>query len=276
MREQQIAGSNCLYGRWSWAAVLRAQERLGRKHMALYPLPAHLWLDHIRCVGLEPLKQSLADRQITVSSFHPGKYQYSLFESGDSLRGSSTIRYYKNCVDGAAALGCARVCVRPAGSFLDGDPNRAWDVLAENLSQLCAYAGQKQVRICVQTIRPDEGGLLRTVQELERLLELVPEAWAALDTVSLSQAGETIPQWFDRLGYRIGHVCFWDGRNDGGRIWGEGVYPSRRYLRQLVQSGYEGPVSLCGYTQRYEQEPEAADTKNLARIQRLLHSLEGD
>lgn len=123
MREQQIAGSNCLYGRWSWAAVLRAQERLGRKHMALYPLPAHLWLDHIRCVGLEPLKRSLAARQITVSSFHTGKYQYSLFEPGDSLRGSSTMRYYKNCVDGAAALGCARVCVRPAGSFLDGDPS---------------------------------------------------------------------------------------------------------------------------------------------------------
>ncbi len=272
MFDQEIAGSNGIYGHYTWSSFLNVQKRLGRQQIALYPLPSHLWLNHVRCSGLEPLKTSLKEAGITVNSFHPMRHQYSLFEDPDSLRGSSSMQYYRRCTDVASALGCTTLCLRPGGSLLDGDHQRDWERMVHNLRELTTYAKSHGVRLCIQTVRPDEGVLMTTCTELEHLLNVVPDLGAALDTVSISQAGESIPQWFACFGENIRHICFWDGRNGGGRIWGMGVYPSLLYARQLLESGYDGPLSICGFTQRYDENPEEADAENLARVQRLFLS----
>ena len=275
MTDAQIAGSNGMYGRWTLEHCLAAQRRLGRRRLALHPLPAHLWLDHLRCIGLETLRRALEAGGFSAVSFHPECRQYSLFEGRDTLRGQYSRDYYRRCVDTAAALGCSLICIRPAGSLLDGGGEGERQALVENLSALCAWAEAAGAAVCVQTVLPLEGRTLRTLDSLKELLDLVPAARAALDTVAASQAGETIPQWFDALGDRICHVCFRDGRGDGGRIWGEGVYPIQTYAGQLARAGYTGTVSLCGVTDRYQDAPDAADEKNLARAAAALHGRRG-
>lgn len=275
MEDEQIVGCNGFYARHTLKRFLDAQSRLKRSRLALYPLPAHLWLDHIRCVGLETLDVALERRDISVSSFHPQSFQYSLFEGTKTSQGRWTAAYYRRCVDTAAALGCSTLCIEPAGSLLDRSPQEQWRNLVEQVAGLCAYARQHGVQVCVQTVTRAESGLLRTLEELLRLLEEVPDACAVLDTVPASQAGESISLWFSALGEKIRHVRFRDGRTDGGRIWGEGVYPFHSYGAQLLEVPYTGTVSLCGVTDRYQDRPEEADTINLARAQGLLYTASG-
>lgn len=259
-----------MYGRFSLSYFLEQQKLLEVTQLAFYQLPAHLWLDHERCIGLETVSRALRESGIQVVSFHPGRYQYSLFSRADTLRGACTMRYYRGCIDAAAALGCRTLCLCPSGSLLDGEREEELAALIQNLTALCRAAGERDVTVCVRTVPEDDGAVLHTLDELERVLDVVPELRAALDTVPMSQVGESIPQWFSRLGPRIGHVCFWDGRNAGGRIWGEGVYPSQSYAEQLLSTGFRGPVSICGRTAHYETDPAEADRRNWARARALL------
>ena len=102
----------------------------------------------------------------------------------------------------------------------------------------------------------------------------VEELAAALDTVPVSLAGESIPQWFDKLGQRIRFVRFQDGRGCYGRIWGQGVFPSQDYAHQLLHSGYTGLVSINGLSTRYQEDPAAADRRNRATVLAMLSGKE--
>lgn len=207
---------------------------------------------------------------IRIASFHPGRFQYTLYAPKDTLQGMSTISYYQRCIDAAAQLECPCLVVRPSGGLLDGCYERDIAALTENLQHICDTAAQQNVSICLQTITPDEGPWMHTLEELQSLLNRVPSLQVALDTVPVSCASETISQWFSVFGERIGHVVFQDGRGEFPRIWGTGVYPSAGYAAQLLQSGYKGPISTIGRTDRYQDNPSSAEKENLQRVKQFL------
>lgn len=270
MIDTQIVGCNGFYSRTTLNRFLYTQKCLGRRHISFYPLPAHLWLDHFRCIGLDNLCEELNRAGLSIISFNVDSLQYSLFEDDNSLRGRSSRAYYRRCVDVAQALSCKMLCIRPVGSLLDREYAVQWENLVHNLFDLCGYAALKDINICIQTITSVEGKLLQKKDELVMLLERVPYISVVLDTVSLTLAGETISQWFTSFGTKISHVRFWDGRSDGGRIWGEGVYPSQLYFTQLLEAKYSGIISLCGLTDRYQDSPEESDAENMIRGQKIL------
>ena len=98
------------------------------RRIAFHHVPAHLWLDHYRCVGAETLKQHLAEAGIAVDVFHPGRYHYSLFASAGTRQDLCTREYLRRCMDVASSLGCTTVCLQPDGALID-DQN--------SLSSLC-------------------------------------------------------------------------------------------------------------------------------------------
>ena len=242
------------------------------RRIAFHHVPAHLWLDHYRCVGAETLKQHLAEAGIAVDVFHPGRYHYSLFASAGTRQDLCTREYLRRCMDVASSLGCTTVYLQPDGALID-DQN-SLSSLCRQLSALCGDAVQYGVTLCLQTVTPEDSAILHTLPQLLTVLDAVPELAAALDTVPVSLAGESIPQWFDKLGQRIRFVRFQDGRGCYGRIWGQGVFPSQDYAHQLLHSGYTGLVSINGLSTRYQEDPAAADRRNRATVLAMLSGKE--
>lgn len=271
--EDAILGSNGFYSRWTLPSFLAAQRQLGVRRIAFHQVPAHLWLDHYRCVGLESLQTQLDASGITVEVFHPGRYHYSLFAPQGTQQSRCTRDYLRRCMAAARQLGCAVVCLRPDGALVDCAGSGL--ALRRQLATLCGDACELGVTLCLQTVTPEDGAALHTLSQLQEVLSDLPELMAALDTVPVSLAGECIPRWFDRLGNRIRFVRFQDGRGCYGRIWGEGVFPSELYARQLLRSGYTGFVSLNGCTGRYQEDPAGADRRSRAAVLPLLSNGEG-
>lgn len=266
----KIVGSNGLYGRYTLPFCLETQKQLGYDSIVFYHFPSHLWLDYVRCSGLSEVKTALQRCGITVEMFCAGNYGYSLYAAEDDLRGKNSLQYYKRCIDTAKELDCKLVCLRPTGGLLDHNIADEYIQLRDNLKKICGHAAQQGVTICIQTVLADEGKQLHTMEELSRLLTDVPDACAVLDTVPMSNAGETLTQWISTLGSRIRHICFQDGRWGGCRIWGQGVFPSDRYVTELLHSGYDGTVSLIGRTDFYCDDPRVADKANAERICAVL------
>lgn len=274
LAEDAILGSNGFYSRWTLPAFLAAQRQMGVRRVAFHHVPAHLWLDHYRCVGLEPLQAQLDASGITVEVFHPGRYHYSLFAPQGTQQSRCTRSYLRRCMAAARQLGCSAVCLRPDGALVDRTGGR--QALRRQLAALCQDAHELGVTLCLQTVTPEDSAALHTLSQLQQVLSDIPELTAALDTVPVSLAGENIPQWFDRLGDRIRFVRFQDGRGCRGRIWGEGVFPSETFARQLLHSGYTGFVSINGCTDRYQEDPAGADRRNRAAVLPLLSGGKGD
>lgn len=270
-----ITGCNGIYGKYTLAYFLDAQVRLGLRRLDLYNLPAHLWLTHNGTVGLDQLRGELDRRGLTVAALHPLPAQYSLCPEPDSLRETCSRQYYRCCVDAAAKLSAPFLCLKPAGELRDWDDGAQWRSMVRCLEELSGYASARGVRLLIQTAGPEESRLLCRLDQLEELLEQVPRLDALLDSVVCSNAGETLEDWFRRLGPRIRRVRLMDGRNDGGRIWGEGCFPGRAYARALLAAGYTGDIVPNGRMEDCWQEPEVADQKNLERLRAYLDGGEG-
>ena len=93
-----------------------------------------------------------------------------------------------------------------------------------------------------------------------------PGLGVCLDTNVMSACGDTIPDWFDRLGDRTGLVRLCDGNYHGWRAWGEGVLPMERYLCQLNEVGDGGEISLRLPGEWYLERPSYPDERALAAL----------
>ena len=113
-----------------------------------------------------------------------------------------------------------------------------------------------------------EAPVLNTARELEAMLHRLrrPGLGVCLDTNVMSACGDTIPDWFDRLGDRTGLVRLCDGNYHGWRAWGEGVLPMERYLCQLNEVGYGGEISLRLPGEWYLERPSYPDERALAAL----------
>ena len=267
-----ILGSNGFYSHWTFPAFLAAQQKLNVHRIAFHHVPAHLWLDHYRCVGLKELRMQLQDAGIAVGVFHPGRYHYSLFAEAGTQQAQYTYDYLCRCMDVAGELSCTTVCLYPNGAL---ENNGGYtETLCSQLAALCDDACKRGITLCLQTVTPEAGAALHTLSQLRQVLNALPKLMAALDTVPVSLVGESIPQWFATLGERIRFVRFQDGRSSCGRIWGQGVFPCKTYATQLHQSGYAGSVSINDCTDRYQTNPAAADRSNRAAALALLKNRE--
>ena len=94
--------------------------------------------------------------------------------------------------------------------------------------------------------------------------------FAMSDTVAMGVAGETPRQWFERLGEKIVHCHFSDGRPYGHLVWGDGVFPLERYLDVLNEFGYEGMLGQEITDGRYLEDPKAADRRNFHAFERFF------
>lgn len=267
-----ILGSNGFYSHWTFPAFLTAQRKLGVHRIAFHHVPAHLWMDHYRCVGLKELRMQLQDADIAVEVFHPGRYHYSLFAADGTRQAQCTRDYLRRCMDTAGELGCSTVCLCPDGALEDGGSYT--EALCSQLAALCEDAEKHGITLCLQTVTPEAGAALHTLSQLCQVLNVLPKLMAALDTVPVSLADESIPQWFNELGERIRFVRFQDGRNSCGRIWGQGVLPCETYAALLRQSSYGGPISINGCTDRYQADPAAADRSNRAAVLTMFNNRE--
>lgn len=271
MKPWNLVGCNGSYRTYSLETFFDAQVALGVKRVALVNHPAHLWLDRRGAVDLAQCRRALADRDLTVAALLPLPLQYSLCAGAEGPCRTYTRDYLHACAQTAAELGAPALCLRPFGALRD--EGGALARLTETLSELCPFAAALGVRVLLQS--EWDSGLVPTLAALAAVVEGVPGLGALLDTVAMSAAGEDIPQWFDRLGPALALVRFADGRGDGWRCWGEGVFPGDDYLNALAAAGYTGDLLLGDRSERHESDPVGADRRNLARVRALMGNCEG-
>ncbi len=161
-------------------------------------------------------------------------------------------------IDQGAYLGARNLVVVVGEYYWDGEvfPSEAiWDMAVAGVRQAGEHAASKGLEVVVE-LEPFETSLAKDVHELVRFVRDVdhPAVRANADISHLHLSGASFEDVQELTGL-IGHIhlsdC--DGRVHGDLPAGRGVTPIKEYLQAIVDTGYEGTVSI---ELEYSPDPE--------------------
>jgi D-psicose/D-tagatose/L-ribulose 3-epimerase len=160
-----------------------------------------------------------------------------------------TLDRIKAYVDQAAYFGARNVLIVIGEYFWDGEvfPREAiWNMAVERCQQMADYAAGKGLEIVLE-LEPFTEALVNNVDNLVRFVKDVdrPNFRANADISHLHLSDATMEDVSKMTGL-IGHIhlsdC--DGKVHGDLPAGMGVTPIKDYLQAIVDTGYEGTVSI--------------------------------
>jgi len=276
--QRRLLPTNIHYQYFPFDYFLCTQKELGFTSIDLVTMPPHVWINDRNHEDLAQLRNMILDAGLDTAVVTPESATLRfILNATDTERRQRSMQYYKNCLTAAQELGAKILAITMSGAFWDESPVFAQARAIDTLRALCLEAEKSGVTIAVETAPVGSEVTLCTLQELKTVLQSVnhPLLKATLDTVAMSEAGETITQWFTELPQQIAYVRFADGRAGGGHyVWGTGVYPVERYLTELAASGYRGNLGLKVNLAAYSQHPVQADTQNLQALRPYLQDCE--
>lgn len=157
------------------------------------------------------------------------------------------------------------MAINSGWGYFNEDREQAWARSREMLSELADYAATKNIRLAMESLRPEESNLATTLSDVKRMLDEVnhPNLKAMIDTTAMGVAGETIDQWFECLGDDIIHMHFIDGNPYGHLVWGDGTHNLESFIESLNKWHYEGYLGQELTEFRYFKDPASHDVRNM-------------
>jgi protein FrlC len=265
VRRSQLAAIGIHYVYYPLDYMLDAQAKAGYRTIELLGQAPHYLIDDEGFQDPAEIRRKVEDRGMRIGVFTPEcavyHYRINLADEGAHAR---SMEYFKRAFEAAEGMGAHILLTNAIGATFDEEHERGYDRAVRSFAYLAPYAADHGVTIAVESVRPEESRICITLDEIAQLIEDVdrPSVRAGLDTVAMGVAGETPRQWFERLGDKIVH-CHWiDGRPYAHLVWGDGVYPLERYLDVLNEFGYEGYLGQEITDGRYFDDPAEADRRN--------------
>jgi D-psicose/D-tagatose/L-ribulose 3-epimerase len=160
-----------------------------------------------------------------------------------------TLDRIKQNIDQGAFFGARNLLLVVGEYFWDGEvfPRPAiWDMAVDAVRQSGEYAASKGLEIALE-LEPFNEALLKDVHELVRFVKEVDNpavlANADISHLHLSDASfEDVAVMQGLIGHI--HLSDCDGKVHGDMPAGMGVTPIKEYLQAIVDTGYEGTVSI--------------------------------
>ena len=237
----------------------------GRPHLYRHDLSENA----VSALG-EKIRKSGLDIVTVMPAFY--RYPYSLSSSIESICKDS-IGYMKDCIDNAKLIGADNVLIVPMSRLLDQTPAEAKRMFVRNLAEVCDYAEQKHIGLCLEILKPPSCNFITKTQDaIDILNELNSDNLGlVLDSGEMNLSGESFESALALAADSIIniHINDNDGVNDTNSIPGEGNFSFSALQDTLKKYNYDGYLSLeLGY--HYSSDPVAALSKAIAATREIF------
>lgn len=273
IRRSQLCALGIHYLMYSLDYLLDGHAEAGYEVIELIGQAPHFNMDSDWNQGVDEVRRKIEGRGLRVGLFTP---ECSCFQwknnYADEDAHKKSMEYLKRAMDVCTGLGANMMLTNACGDTMDEAHDAIYDRAIRHFTEIAAYAQEAGVTVALEAVRPQEARTCITLGEIAGLVEEVGSIHvrAALDTVAMGVQGETPRQWFGRLGDKIVHCHFVDGRPYAHLAWGEGLFPLERYIDVLNEFGYEGLLGQELTDERYYDDPKAADRANFAALSRYF------
>ena len=274
IRLEQITGSNFSYQHLPFDRFLDDMVDLGREHVELWGIAPQLHVPQLSDEDARGIRRRIADRGLTVHCLTPEQviYPVNVASPVPWLRDSS-IAMFRRAAELCVELESSLLFLTPGRGFEDEPTDAAWRRSVDAIGDIAAHAASLGVDCVLEPLQRVESNLVNDSATLARMLDEIgaPNLGAALDTVAMAVAGETVDEYFSALGGRIRHVHLIDGKPNGHLAWGEGELPLGEYLEALGRHGYDGCLTFELFGDgSYAFDPRPALAKSFAAVEREI------
>lgn len=267
---ERVAGSNFAYQHLTLDHCLDDLAELGRDRMELWGIAPHAHVPWMMDAEARGIRRSAASRGLSIACFTPEQVAYPVnIASPDARLREASLATFLRAAELAAELGAGMLFLT-SGRGGEHEPREAgWIRSVDALGEIAVRAAELGVDCVLEPLQRTESNLVTTAADAARMLSEVaaPNLGVALDTVAAAVAGDTVDEYFARLGDQVRHVHLVDGSPTGHLAWGDGNLPLADLVGSLARHGYDGlaTVELFG-DGGYALDPRPA-------LERSLHAI---
>lgn len=277
IKDEQIAGMNQHYMKYSFDCFLKAQQKLGMKNIELWLGPPHFWLDSVtysdcRTVVKKISNYGLKVVSVTSPSF-AWQYQYAPQREYEFEK---SFKYFSNGICVTAEMGAKIMTINSGWGYWNSTSDRAFECSVRMISRLADVAQREGITLVMESLTSDESNIVYNIDTAKQMFETVahPALKIMVDTVAIRFAGETLAQWFETFDKDLVHMHFTDSDtqnpSDEHLVWGDGNTLLEKEIACLNNYGYNGYLVQEIIADRYLDEPILADMQNMKRLQGFL------
>lgn len=220
------------------------------------------------------LRKMIEQENLATPSFMPAFYRYphSLSSPNDRVRQES-IDYMFRCADNANTLGAEVLLLVPGRSLVGQGIEDAFQRLLDSINQVCAYCGQYEFKLGIETANRAVTDLVVSHQDALKIIKTLnhPSLGVVLDTGHLYLNKEDLVDVMENLGHLIlqFHVNDNDGVHQQNLIPGDGKFNFHNFISVIKDYSYSGFLSAeLGWD--YTIDPEPALKKSIERLRNML------
>ncbi|MFL0250925.1 sugar phosphate isomerase/epimerase family protein [Clostridium neuense] len=258
----RLSAANYHYKRYSLDYFLDSVERLGYETIELWASGPHLHLEDFSLGRLNEVKKKIESHNLKLICFTPEQCLYPISVSHpDKVYRDRSIDFFCKHIEAAAALGCNRMVMSTGISYLDVDPQKAWEWCVDAFQKICQKAEREGVYLATEPFTKYTTNICNNISQLKQLIKEVdsPMLKGLADTDVIATTGtDSIDDFIKTLGEDLNHVHFLDGNPGGHLVPGDGKLDLKHVLKVLDQVGYKGYLALEILDRRYVMEPEKA------------------
>ncbi len=275
IKRSQIACMNMHYKNYSLDYFLASVQRIGYESVAFWGGPPHFLLEEAGYEDAKLLRKKFTEHGLTCTCFTAAAllppYQFAV-EGTEQIE--DTYRYFANGIRVAAELGAGVMVANSGYGQKTGRREDAWGRSRDMLRRVAEFAGEYNVCLTIESLRPQETNLVVTLSDTKRMADEVnhPNLKVMIDTTAIGVSGETVWDWFKVFGSDIKNMHFVDGTPFGHLSWGDGSFPLEDMLSCMQRYGYDGPLGLEITDPRYYVNPAMASIKSFNSLVRYAES----
>lgn len=274
---RQITGSNFSYQHLSFDHFLDDMVALERERIELWGIAPQVHIPQLSDADARGIRRRIDERGLAVHCLTPEQVIYPVnIASPEPWLRQSSIALFRRAAELCVELGSPLLFLTPGRGFEDEPTtDAAWRRSVDALGDITGYAASLGVDCVLEPLQRIESNLVNDSAALSRMIADVGAAnlGAALDTVAMATAGESVDEYFDTLGDLIRHVHLIDGRPNGHLAWGDGELPLADYLEALGRRGYAGCMTFELFGDgSYAFAPRSALEQCFAAVDAALHA----
>lgn len=255
----EICAMNFHYSRYPIEVFLDDVVRLDIKTIELWGAAPHFYIGDNGFSEIKALKTAIDKRGLQLACFTPEQCVYPIDIAARDLRlRDRSIQYFMDCINVSAQLDSPAVLITPGFGFMNEDLQEVRARSLDALDKIARYAQGIGIKLYLEPLPAAYSKIIQTSQELRIILDEIdsPALYGMIDTACAHVIGETIADYGNNLGDRLGHIHMIDTDNSGAHLaWGDGKLPLADYLNQIKQASYHGAISLEIIGPRYHQDP---------------------
>ena len=247
LKKKQIAGMNLCYRYYSFEYFLDSMKKIGFQSIELYGAAPHFYTPDMTDADIAKTVSMIHDHGLDIICYTPEQCHYpENIAMKNPVARRRSIDFYKKTVDVCAQIGSPQILMTSGFGFFDEEPDDAWKRAQTGLAELAEEAEKAGVTIVLEPLRVEETNLVTTLPLMKKMMDEIgsPALKGMLDTSPMYNSGETIADYFEMIGDDMRHIHFVDGDPKGHLIWGTGIFPLEKYIKELRQYKYDRYLTL--------------------------------